>query len=59
MVVVVDMVMPSRRTPRTTTLPLDLLRHEVLVRGTPVPDPTLTEIVDQIVLPLLARRPTR
>jgi AcrR family transcriptional regulator len=40
-------------TPRVTTLPLDLLRHEVMVRGTPIPDATVTEIVDDIVLPLL------
>jgi AcrR family transcriptional regulator len=40
-------------TPRVTTLPLDLLRHEVMIRGTPIPDAAVTEIVDDIVLPLL------
>ena len=47
----------SRLTPRTVALPLDLLRHEVIVRGTPVPDSAVTEIVDEIVLPLLILRP--
>jgi AcrR family transcriptional regulator len=43
-------------TPRIARLPLDLLRHEIAATHAVVPDPVLTEIVDDIVLPLLAAR---
>ncbi|GAB2698025.1 TetR/AcrR family transcriptional regulator [Kitasatospora kifunensis] len=44
---------PHRLTPRTLRLPLDLLRNEVLVNGTPLCDRVIDEIVDEIVLPLV------
>ncbi|MEJ3750471.1 TetR/AcrR family transcriptional regulator [Actinomycetes bacterium KLBMP 9797] len=40
-------------TPRVTTLPTDLLRHELLLRRHPVGEATLTEILDDIFLPLV------
>jgi len=43
-------------TPRIARLPLDLLRHEIAVTHAVVPDAVLVEIVDDIVLPLLAAR---
>jgi AcrR family transcriptional regulator len=43
-------------TPRVVALPLDLLRNEVVVRGTPVPDAAVVGIIDEILLPLLTRR---
>jgi AcrR family transcriptional regulator len=43
-------------TPRIARLPLDLLRHEIVVTHAMVPDAVLTEIVDDVVLPLLAAR---
>ena len=45
--------------PRLAALPFDLFRHEVLTTLHPVPDSTITEILDQVVLPLLHYRPTR
>jgi AcrR family transcriptional regulator len=43
---------------RITTLPADLLRHEMLLTGDAIPETAITEIVDDIFLPLLhARRP--
>ena len=43
---------------RITTLPADLLRHEMLLTGDPIPETAITEIVDDIFLPLLqVRRP--
>jgi AcrR family transcriptional regulator len=44
---------PGVMTPRVVALPLDLLRNEVVVRGTPVPDVAVVGIIDEIVLPLL------
>jgi AcrR family transcriptional regulator len=44
---------PGAVTPRVVALPLDLLRNEVVVRGTPVPDAAVVGILDDIVLPLL------
>jgi hypothetical protein len=43
-------------TPRIARLPLDLLRHEITATHAVVPDAVLVEIVDDIVLPLLAAR---
>ena len=49
---------PDRLSPRIASLPLDLVRHEVIMTRTPVPDNTLIEIVDRLFLPLvLADRP--
>jgi AcrR family transcriptional regulator len=49
---------PGRLSPRMASLPVDLVRHDVIMTRAPVPDDTLTEIVDRIFLPLvLAGRP--
>ena len=51
---------PTLINPRVATLPVDLVRHEMLVTRAPVPDAVLVEIVDQIFLPLVlsvARKP--
>jgi AcrR family transcriptional regulator len=45
-------------TERVTTLPVDLLRHEFLVRGGPVGDAAILEIVDDVFLPLVRARDT-
>lgn len=42
-------------TPRIASLPLDLTRHEVLVNRALVADAALSEIVDDIFLPLVSR----
>jgi AcrR family transcriptional regulator len=47
---------PARLTPRIATLPFDLWRHEVLMTLKPVPDHVLRQIVDDIFIPLVARR---
>jgi AcrR family transcriptional regulator len=39
-------------TPRIVALPVDLLRHELLVTSAPVPDALILEIVDEVFLPL-------
>lgn len=50
----------DRLSPRIASLPLDLVRHDVIMNRSPVPDKTLVEIVDRIFLPLvLADRPRR
>lgn len=48
---------PHRLTPHITSLPVDLVRHELIMNQAPVPDETLTEIVDRIFLPLVGPRP--
>jgi hypothetical protein len=45
---------PSKLTPRISSLPLDLLRHEVLMTHKPVSNELIVEIVDTIFLPLTA-----
>jgi len=47
---------PSRLTPHIASLPVDLVRHDLIMNLAPVPDQTLTEIVDQIFLPLVEPR---
>jgi len=42
--------------PRILNLPADLLRHELFMTMTAVPQDTITEIVDDVFLPLVARR---
>ena len=42
-----------RLSPRMASLPLDLVRHDVIMTRAPVPDDTLTEIVDRLFLPLV------
>ena len=44
---------PGRLSPRIVSLPLDLVRHEVIMRQAPVPDAVLVEIVDEVFLPLV------
>jgi AcrR family transcriptional regulator len=44
---------PVELTPRITRLPLDLIRNECMTFGSPVEEETITELVDQIYLPLL------
>lgn len=46
---------PDRLTPRITALPADLARHEALMTLAPVSDAVITEIVDEIFLPLVRR----
>jgi AcrR family transcriptional regulator len=51
---------PDRLSPRIASLPLDLVRHDVIMNRAPVPDKTLVEIVDRVFLPLvLADQPRR
>jgi hypothetical protein len=45
---------PDRLTDRIRNLPLDLLRHELLMTLNSVPDETIAEIVDDIFLPLVS-----
>ncbi len=48
---------PEAVHPRVVSLPITLLRGEYTLRGTPsVPDTTLTEIVDEVFLPLVRGR---
>lgn len=47
---------PSRLTERRIALPLDLLRNEILVRGSITPE-AIAEIVDEVFLPLVRPNP--
>jgi AcrR family transcriptional regulator len=47
---------PAQVTPRIAQLPLDLLRHQLFLTDVPVSADTLTEIVDEIFLPLVNLR---
>jgi len=44
---------PHRLTPRIASLPVDLVRHDLIMNLAPVPDETLIEIVDRVFLPLV------
>ena len=44
---------PGRLSPRIASLPLDLVRHDLIMTLAPIPDSTLVEIVDKIFLPLV------
>lgn len=44
---------PDRITPRVAMLPFDLFRHEVLTSSAPIPAATVTEIIDDVFLPLV------
>ena len=46
-------IRPERLSPRIATLPVDLVRHDLIMTQAPVPDATLVEIVDRIFLPLV------
>ncbi|MCV2395396.1 TetR/AcrR family transcriptional regulator [Actinotalea sp. M2MS4P-6] len=50
---------PGRLTPRIESLAFDLFRHELIMRSGPVPQSTLEEIVDDIVIPLVRARAGR
>ncbi len=39
--------------PRVTRVPLDLIRNEAMVFGAPIPEEAITELVDDVYLPLL------
>jgi AcrR family transcriptional regulator len=41
--------------PRIATLPIDLMRHELLMTRAPAPESVILEIVDDIFLPLVQR----
>jgi AcrR family transcriptional regulator len=45
----------SKMTPRISSLPLDLLRHEVMMTRKPVSSALIVEIIDTIFLPLATR----
>ena len=44
---------PGRLSPRMASLPVDLVRHDLIMTLAPIPDSTLMEIVDKIFLPLV------
>jgi AcrR family transcriptional regulator len=44
---------PARLTPRVVAVPFDLFRHEAFMTLDHVPDRVLTEIVDEVFLPLI------
>jgi len=44
---------PGRLSLRTASLPVDLVRHDLIMTQAPVPDSTIVEIVDEIFLPLV------
>lgn len=48
---------PGRLSPRIASLPLDLVRHDLIMNRSPAPDSALIEIVDRIFLPLLGGEP--
>jgi AcrR family transcriptional regulator len=49
---------PARLVPRIVSLPVDLVRHELVMRQAPVPEASLIEIVDQVFLPLIVNDST-
>ncbi|GAA0258234.1 TetR/AcrR family transcriptional regulator [Actinomadura nitritigenes] len=49
-------VAPGAVSPRLARMPADLVRHEMLLTDRPVPDEVLTEIVDELFLPLVRAR---
>jgi AcrR family transcriptional regulator len=49
---------PHLVTPHIASLPVDLVRHYLIMNQAPVPEETLTEIVDRIFLPLVRPRPS-
>lgn len=48
---------PAVLTPRIRSLAFDLFRNEVILNAQSVSDQTIREIVDDVVLPLVTRRP--
>ena len=49
---------PQRLTPHIASLPVDLVRNDLIMNLAPVPDDTLVEIVDRIFLPLVQSPPS-
>jgi AcrR family transcriptional regulator len=47
---------PEKLTPRIASLPMDLLRHDVIMTLKPIPDAVIMEILDDIFLPLVMRQ---
>ncbi|XVQ87441.1 TetR/AcrR family transcriptional regulator [Microbispora siamensis] len=47
---------PRRLTPRLADLPVDLIRHELLMTRRPISEEVIAEIVDDIFLPLVRPR---
>ncbi|KAB8186493.1 TetR/AcrR family transcriptional regulator [Microbispora catharanthi] len=47
---------PRRITARLADLPVDLIRHELLMTGRPVSEDVIAEIVDDVFLPLVRLR---
>ena len=47
---------PARLTPRVVAVPFNLFRHEAFMTLDQVPDRVLTEIVDEVFLPLIGAR---
>ncbi|WP_158886819.1 TetR/AcrR family transcriptional regulator [Amycolatopsis anabasis] len=49
-------VRPEAVTPRIADVAPALIAHEFILRGRPVPDETLTAVVDEVLLPLITPR---
>lgn len=49
-------IAPTRHSNRLLTLPIDLVRHEILVNGRPPTHEAILQIVDEIFLPLLINK---
>lgn len=47
----------EKLTPRISTLPVDLLRHDLMIRLAPPSDEAIQDVVDNIFLPLVTRCP--
>lgn len=47
---------PKKLTPRIVSLPVDLMRHEIIMTSKPISEQAIAEILDDIFLPLVATR---
>ena len=50
---------PGRLSPRIASLPVDLVRHDLIMNRAALPDEALIEIVDELFLPLLEAEPAK